>query len=55
MEKQEETQEEKQETQFTYSANADSAQPVQLNTTHYLKKLAINSVIGNWDGWVFFC
>ena len=26
------------EAQFTYSANADSAQPVRLNTTHCLKR-----------------
>ena len=35
---QEETQRRRGDTQFTYSANADSAQPVQLNTIHYLKK-----------------
>ena len=34
-----------EEAQFTYSANADSAQPVRHNTAHNLKNI--------WLGWEF--
>ena len=34
-----------EEAQFTYSANADSAQPVRHNTTHNLKNIWLGILI----------